>query len=119
MAAFTPPSVNDFFKRFPAFAGTDAHVVEALLAECPVDDSWLAKDFTPATLYWVAHMMTAESGDLVDRAGAIVSESFGPMSRQYAQTQGVIASIAQLGSTEYGRRFLELRNRNFPGPLVC
>jgi hypothetical protein len=120
MADYIPPTADDFFKRFPKFDDGSLDIeyqVEGLIAEAmtQVDDSWLQKDYAPAIMYLVAHMMTAEGGDIVDRAGAIQSESFGPMSRSYAAGT---ATADQLSSTEYGRRYVALRSKNFPGVAV-
>lgn len=116
--AYEPVTVDDVLARFPKFEDEDETVIEAILAEAAavVDDSWLEQDFKAATLYLVAHLLTQETGQQVDRPGTIVAESFGPMSVSYGT--GGVAANSNYGSTEYGRRFAELQKRNFGGPVV-
>jgi hypothetical protein len=117
MADYDPVTVDDFFTRFPRFATADEYLIASLLEEASgqVDDSWLATDFKPATLYLVAHMYVMETGDAATNTGAIVSESFSGMSRTYANKG---SKATNLDATEFGRRFVELRNGNFPGVVI-
>lgn len=116
--AFVPVTVDDVLERFPKFEDTDELVIAAVLEEAAalVDDSWIEADRKPATLYLVAHLLTQETGQQVDRPGTIVSESFGPMSVSYGQQGG--GTTTNYAATEYGRRFQEFQRRNFPGVLV-
>lgn len=121
--AYEPVTVNDFTTRFPQYASEDPDLLAALLleAQAQVDNTWTEADFKPATLYYMAHLLALEKvagANVGASSGVIVSESFGPMSRTYAQVQGTDTS-AWLKSTEYGRRYHELRERNFPGVAVA
>lgn len=124
--AHTPITVDDFLDRFPGrFDDVDDAILDALLAETlsRVDDSWLEQDYRSAQFYYMAHLVTVEglgTANVSVDGGVIASESFGPMSRSYVQGQASgSASEAGLAATEWGRRYQELRSRNFPGVAVA
>lgn len=121
MADYDVPTADDVFTRFPDLDGTKEDTVTALIAEAvsQVSVKWRAVDYPVAIMYWVAHMLTTETGEMVDRAGSITSESFGQQSRSYGGNNASGRSASNLDSTEYGRRFVELRRKNFPGMLVA
>lgn len=121
MSTFTAPTYADFIARFPKYAAPSLQAqIEALLAEAlvQVDDSWLEDDRTPAILYLTAHLVSMETGQSVDRSGSIVSESFGPMSISYGSSV-VAGDQSTFGQTEYGRRYAEYRDKNFPGIAIA
>jgi non-homologous end joining protein Ku len=126
--AYVAPTSDEFFDRFPKLVdASDANqedIVNALIvdAQRQVDDSWLEDDYKTAILYLVAHWIASEASSAVNKAGAIVSESFGPMSRSYSTsaTSAMSKSTSDLNGTEYGRRFVTLRKQNHPGiRVVC
>lgn len=120
MADYIVPTADDIFTRFTALDSTKEETVTLMIAEAvdQVSTGWRAKDYTLAIMLLVAHWLTNESGDTVDRPGVISSESFGPMSRSFS-SGGSGRSITDMDGTEYGRRFVSLRRKNFPGPLVA
>lgn len=121
----TSVTPDDFFTRFPQFEDADEDVITTLLNEASrqIDtDNWTADDITPATLYLTAHLYVLETGAVdagTEAAGAIASESFGPLSVSYANPGGTQSgSIDEIMTTIYGRRFAEIRARNVTGPVV-
>lgn len=116
--AYSEPTVEDFLARFPGkFDTVSEYLISFLLDEAiaRVGDTWLDRDRQPAQLYLTAHWLVGETGAAASASGAIVSESFGPMSRTYAN-KGTLST--SYDGTEYGRRFQALQKRNFPGPVV-
>lgn len=136
--AVDAPTVNEILTRFPSLEA-NAELVEMVLPEAiaQVDTRWRKEDQKIAIQYLVAHMVTVEvdagggvdggtgSGVVVGQ-GPIASESFGSgLSVSYgnggsggAGTEGLSASEAALASTVYGRRFADLRRKNFPRVVV-
>jgi hypothetical protein len=122
------PTVEQFTDRFRQFRNTDEYFIAMMIGEAStyVDDSWNENDYQPAIMYLVAHWMTIEAGGATGAqsggmvAGPIVSESFGPISRSYANIQqsGASSSDPFWTLSMYGRRFVQLRDRNFLGPMV-
>jgi hypothetical protein len=112
--AYTAPTVDDFLLRFPDLSDTEDDVVQRLLDEAMryVDDSWLERDYQDAVLYLAAHWTSKEKA--AESSGEIASESFGPISVTYARS----TDPESLSSTQYGRRFSELRRGNFPAIVV-
>ena len=108
-------TVEDFFTRFPQFEDRDEDQLEALIAEASrgVDDRWDAADAVAAVLYLTAHLLVSE--DSADSL-PIISESLGPMSTTYARPT---EDGSGLESTEYGRRYVRLRRKSFPGTLLA
>jgi Protein of unknown function (DUF4054) len=107
-------TADSFVERFPVFEGRDDQI-ELLLLEAAreVDDSWEAADVDFAIMYWVAHSLVME--DTADSL-PVTSESIGPIRVSYGSPQNENESYAR---TEYGRRFLSLRDKNFRGPVVA
>lgn len=117
--AYVLPDPADIRERFPAITvakATDA-VLEALILEAQsyVDESWFERDYQPAIMYLVAHWATT-GGAASAGMGVIQSESFGPMSRTFAQGAGGV--VSEYSSTDYGRHYESLLRRNRGGPLV-
>jgi hypothetical protein len=111
----TTVTIKDFMARFPQFDdGTQDDAVKQLLVEATqvVDDTWEDADIKPAILYLVAHQLTSEGQA---DSPAVTGERLGPISMTYAAPQNGEDPLAR---TEFGRRFLEIRKRNFTGPVV-
>ena len=115
---YTLPTVDDLQARFPVFATADEYVLSFLIDEAAgqIDDSWLEKDYARAIMYLAAHLYVTEQGAAATRPGTIQSESFGPISRTFAVDSS--RSDESLRKTEYGRRYADLRKKNFPGVVV-
>ena len=109
---------------FSQFADADEYLIALLLAEAmtQVDDSWLEQDYQNAVMYLTAHLLVTEtaagSGTGGGTSGIIASESFGPLSRSYHIDTTAITDEG-LEGTLYGRRYRELRRKNFPGVVVA
>lgn len=125
--AYTAPTAAEIKTRFPAFASVADATIETLIEEAVsyVSEDWLERDYAVAYKYIVAHLLVREG--VLDAAGAlptahapgaVQSESIGDSSVSYASQQGMSASDTDLASTEYGRRYLALRNKNFGSPVV-
>ena len=126
---YTKPTYDQFIARFPIFGDTDPGVVAALIDEATntIDTDWVESDYQPAIMYLAAHLIATDNSgedeevEVGAEAGAIASESFGPMSISYdnssSDTSG--ASSSQYGSTTYGRRFYAILVRNRPAIVVC
>lgn len=114
--AYTAVTYADFQARFPTLTDFTQTQVEAVLAEVAnvVDDSWLsATDFKSATLYLTAHMLVLED-TASDKPAHLHSEGLGGgMSKSYDTANA--EDLEGLLATEYGRRYLSLCERNFPG----
>lgn len=123
MADYIPPSVIDIQDRFKFLRTAEEYYLNFLLEEAlnVVDDSWLQPDYRTAIMYLVAHWASLEgngAGAGAASSGVIQSESFGPMSRTFAVSKAQTMSDSVLSSTEYGRRYIELRKGSFPGIAV-
>jgi len=119
----TVPTATSIKLRFPEFRDVDDSVVEFAIEEARlgVSSGW-SVGYNVALAYLAAHYVASavaasESGG-TGSDGAIASESIGRMSISYRQ--GVNANAAQddLTSTSYGRKYQELVDRNFGGPVI-
>lgn len=112
--AYVAPTVDDFLLKFSELSDTEDDVVQALLDEALryVDTRWREADYQDAALYLAAHW--ASKNKSAESGGEIASESFGPISVTYARSDGT----KHVDSTQYGRRFAELRRGNHAGPVV-
>ena len=112
------PTPEEFMARFPQFDGQDDQVEVALNeAARSVGETWIANDQKDAIMYLAAHLMTEEAQyDGSSGGGPIASESFGPISVSYASPSS--ANDGYLATTIYGKRFIRLRKRSFPGIAV-
>lgn len=117
--ALDVPTVDEFIERFPQFDGRD-DLIEVMIAEAAVgevNETWLAKDQKRAIMYWVAHSITMEDNS-ADNSGQVQQETLGPISITYATPVQSGKTADKYNQTEYGRRFIEIRVRNFPGIVV-
>jgi hypothetical protein len=128
---YTAPTVDQFQKRFPVFGDADTDLIQTLITEASasVDTSWVETDYQPAIMYLAAHLLATDNSGEDDTptiggagGGQLTSESFGGISASYAAqsfAEGSLSADDQYGTTEYGRRFLALLQRNRGGPLVA
>ncbi len=115
----TRPTVNSIKTRFSEFADVADAVIEFAIEEAALEvgSNWVT-GYNIAIVYLTAHYVAsavAES-DASSSGGDIASESFGRISISYAQ--GSTATHTDKESSSYGKRFIELRDRNFGGPVV-
>lgn len=125
--AYTDPTAADIKTRFPAYASVSDPTIEAFIVEAKrlVDDTWLEADYAPAIMYVVAHYLATEDvlggGAGATSPGPVKSESLGDASTTY-DTRGGSTTMSvedsEFANTVYGTRFLNIRRRNFAGPLV-
>lgn len=111
------PTIDEFLTRFPEFDdGTQDEKIEAIIPEAAaeVGDDWTVEDQKPAIMYLTAHLTYSESSEVVT-SGQVQSESFGPMSTTYRETAG---GMGAYGSTQYGRRYEQIKARNSSGSVV-
>jgi hypothetical protein len=117
--ALDVPTADEFIERFPTFDGRD-DLIEAMIAECvlgEVNENWLTKDQKRAIMYWVAHSITMED-NASDNSGQVRMEKTGDIMIQYDTGVQSGMTPSNYNQTEYGRRFIELRKRNFPSVVV-
>jgi uncharacterized protein DUF4054 len=105
---------EDVTDRFPALAGRETELDNVLPeAKRSVSADWDPDDAVDAVKYLAAHMLLTE--DTADEL-ATVGESLGPISTSYRPPND---DGSGLEMTEYGRRYVKLRRRNFPGIVVA
>jgi hypothetical protein len=119
---YTAPTAQDLRAKFPTFAGVDDAVIAEALADAArvVDESWTEDDFRTGRLLYAAHTLTLDGyGGSADVAGyqaaGVRSLSSGQLSVSFGDS---VANGSTLGTTSFGRRYLELASRNVGGPLV-
>lgn len=132
---YTTPTAADFKAKFPTFAAVGDPTITLAITEASasVDQSWVAADYQPAILYLAAHIMTLDGvvvvGSDLGTAGGVINAGLvsemrvgdvqvklgGPAG---GSSGGAGGAGTGLGSTGYGRRYLELLRRNQSGPLL-
>jgi hypothetical protein len=114
--AYTPPTVDSFYTRFPEFADKDEELVQMLLDEAGrfVDNSWIEADYAPAIRLLAAHFLQA-SANGSSSSGESETISVGPITIRSASKNG---SSFSFDSTPYGVLFEQLMRSNVSGPLV-
>ena len=126
---YTVPTVEQFTTRFPEFASNDEEQIAMLLQDSAylIDDTWREVDYQPAIMYMTAHHLSGANSAADygggSAPGAVQSETFGPISVTYGGAGGGSSgNAAWAGSpyntTDYGRRYLRLRDGNFPAIYV-
>lgn len=121
--AWTPPTPADLKVRFPAFASVPDPTIQAALDEATpqVDETWVSEqDFRLGRLLLAAHILTLDShGDSSGDAAGFRRLRSGSLEIEPAsQVDLGYADAGVLGSTAYGRRFLDLRRRNIPAVVA-
>lgn len=126
--AHTSPTYDDFKVAYPRFAAVEEATFNAYLtkAQARVGENWPERDYTEAQELYIAHLMTLEgigtgteakmaseglSGATAIRSGSL-SVNFGNGANQS------YVAFGALGSTGYGRRFIDLMLLNFGGPVT-
>ena len=127
---YTVPTVEQFTTRFPEFASNDEEQIALLLQDSAflIDCTWREVDYQPAIMYMTAHHLTnanaaADYGG-GSMPGSVSAETFGPISVSYGGQSGNSSgsggawSGSPYSTTDYGRRYLRLRDGNFPAIMV-
>lgn len=117
-------TAEEFRARFSEFDGVPDARVYLELEEAEADVSESFGDLRRrAIAFLAAHRLATsvdESGALVpDQPGAITSATADGVSSSYAMPAGISGPDINLWSTQYGQRFLDLRNRITAGPIVA
>ena len=113
--------------RYPEFTGVADTTVAALISEASpmVDEGWEEGDRLPGVLALTAHYLSLEgypgrtsptsAFDVNNSGRNVVSRKVGDVAVQFRDAQGEGNSgTASLGTTAYGRRFLQLLRLNSP-----
>lgn len=116
--ALTP---GDFRTSLPEFSGVDASVITQYLDQAARNmnvATWAAR-YNDGQLYLTAHLIatfasdTSASGD----AGPMTAKRVGEINASYAV--GDWFKNSSLGTTKYGRHFLELQALVYPQACRC
>jgi hypothetical protein len=139
MPDYVSPGVADFLDRFPEFRDQDDSVIELVLADANalVTSNWIPSLRVMGVLLLTAHILYIEN--LIayktkntqgitgtKSSGIITSQKVGPLSVNYAQktefsgTPVVKTDLASadLSSSPYGLRFLELLHLSEPAAIL-
>ncbi len=117
----TIPTATSIKMRFSEFADVVDPLIEFAIEEArmEVGGNW-KRGYNLAIVYLTAHYIASAIAAAASGGGGgdVASESIGRFSISYAQTANANAVHDDLESTSYGRRFEELRDRNFGGPVI-
>ena len=122
--AYTIPTAAELKALFPAFAAVDdAIVTDAIAAGTRrVDETWTEGDYTRAIMLYACHYMTLQGLGTGEGSGggsgnaAYRQIRSGQLSlTRYARGEQNGDDGSLLGSTMYGRMFMELLGMNFVG----
>lgn len=129
---WTPPTTEDFKKRFPLFADVDDSTLQVILDEAAaeVGVEWIERDRTPAILYLAAHLLAGEGfagggaggGGGAAITGTVKRRKVGDVEIEFAGVAGNAGSsgwgAGKYSSTVYGQRYETFLRRNFPAVAV-
>ena len=116
----TIPTATSMKLRFSEFADVDDAVIEFAIEEARlgVGDNW-TKGYNVAIVYLAAHYVAAAVATSSGGGGGeIASESIGRMSISYKTSGNANAVEDDTSTSSYGRRYEELRDMNFGGPVI-
>jgi hypothetical protein len=120
------PTPVDLKARFPVFATVADAVLQTALDEAAlqVGDNWITEaDIHLGRLLLAAHILTLDGQGSGPEAAAIAAGGFkrvrsGALELERFDPMGAGVELGTLGSTGYGRRFVELMHRNIPAVAV-
>lgn len=125
--SFTEATAADLKTRFPRFAGVADATIEVHLEESRrmVDQSWCDGDQVLGQLFYAAHSMTLD-GLGTGTEAELAAEGLGDVqtlksgSLSFTRKGGAddAGQAGEIASTTYGRRFLELLQKNRGGPRI-
>lgn len=127
--AWAAPTPADLKARFPAFAAVPDDVIQDALDEAAlqVDGTWVSEaDFRLGRMLLAAHILTMDghgAGGGGGGAGGAAGQFKRMRSGQLDLERFTAADLGYgdagvLGSTDYGRRFLDLLGRNIPAVAI-
>jgi hypothetical protein len=121
---YIEPTPSDLKARCPAFAGVDDATIAYWLTDAHrfVDQSWMEQDYGPALIARAAHDMVEAKvagiaqDEVEELAGSGLTQfKSGSFSASFSEAAAAQAAEGGLGSTKYGREYLELLRRNKGG----
>lgn len=127
--AYTAPTISDFKARWaPKFDTVSDVTIQSALDEAAlqIDDTWIDQaNFTLGRMLLAAHILTLDGHGTGAEAEVAAAGASGFKRMKSGQLELERFSSADaggdgsvLGSTSYGRRFLELLRRNFPAVAI-
>lgn len=123
--AYTDPTPANLKARYPVFASVPDPIVQAAIDEAKrrVDTTWTEGDYTNAVMLLACHFLALEgyggSGSGGGGNAAYRQIRSGQLTlTRYASGEANGDDGSLLGSTMYGRRWLELLSLNKPGIKV-
>jgi len=139
MPDYVAPGVADFLDRFPEFRDQDDSVIELVLTDANtlVTSNWIPSLRVMGVLLLTAHILYIENliayktskGTGITgtkSSGVVKSQKVGPLSVDYAETSkqfggstiNTNVATADLSSSPYGLRFLELLHLSEPAAIL-
>lgn len=124
--AFTAPTAADVKARFPEFTAVADATIDAVLAETGfIDERWIENDRRPAIMYYVAHTLVvsgqgSSASAKLQSVGDFTRIKSGDLevSRSAGSAANSSSSDGTYFQTNYGKLYLELRDRSFPSVLM-
>lgn len=124
--AYALPTPATLKARYPVFVGVADSIVQSAIDEAArsVDTSWTSGDYTNAITLLACHILTLDgypgTGGVGGGTSAYRSVRSGQLTlERFAKGQVAGDDGSLLGSTPYGRRYLELLAVNRGGPIVA
>lgn len=124
--AYDVPTAAEIKIRFPEFAAVADATIESIIVESgsAVSQRWIEVDYKPAIMFYVAHELRmggqgSSAAAQISQIGDFSSIKSGDLEvrRNTSQSGGSSSANGTFALTTYGQKFLELRNRSFPGIL--
>lgn len=122
----TLPAADELQERYPEFCDVRIGLIDATIADAAgwVSAPWREADRVPAILALAAHMLASDghgTGGGSAVSGPVASVKVGDVQTNFAgaAAAGGGGGLDGFAATSYGRRFLALRRRNFPGVAVA
>lgn len=118
--AYVRPTPEQLQAKYPAFANVPVETIALYIADAPVDESWLERDYANAIMLWAAHTMTL-NGIGVDEvsgyaAAGVARIKSGTLDVSFKDSAG--SGDGGYSSTNFGRQFYALLRVNRGGPRV-
>lgn len=126
--AYVRPTPAQFKIRYDQFAGVADALIELVMLEAPVDETWLESDYQKAIMLYAAHKLTIEGKGTGAAAEVVAEYGLGVTKLKAGDTEIQFAGSAAAGSsgggttfgaTIYGQQFAELCQLNQGGPIVA
>jgi hypothetical protein len=118
-----PTAINIKFK-FPDFVGVDNGVIEFAIEEAVIacnSTRWVDDaNQTLATMYYTAHLLQVSLMRAASGTGQLITSERAPdLSITYSGIEQIGKSDSDFNTTQYGIRYLDLVEKNFPAVMVA